>query len=167
MTKLRTSPRLKDFGYVGPFAYGLSLVTRARAARFTDLCVVQTVLDCLALSCARCGFSLHAYCFMPDHLHLLVSGQDGSSLPAFVRHFKQLSGHRYKREHGAQLWQISYYDHVLRRDEDLLAIASLHLGQSCACRPGSRQKRIPILGTEVRDGAGLKACSYDQKDRQS
>jgi len=123
MTKLRTSPRLKDFGYVGPFAYGLSLVTRARAARFTELCVVQTVLDCLALSCARCGFSLHAYCFMPDHLHLLVSGQDGSSLPAFVRHFKQLSGHRYKREHGAQLWQISYYDHVLRRDEDLLAIA--------------------------------------------
>jgi len=60
---------------------------------------------------------------MPDHLHLLVSGQDESSLPAFVRHFKQLSGHRYKREHGAQLWQISYYDHVLRRDEDLLAIA--------------------------------------------
>jgi putative transposase len=123
MTKLRTSPRLKDFGYVGPFAYGLSLVTRARAARFTDLCVVQAVLNCLALSCARYGFSLQAYCFMPDHLHLLVSGQDESSLPAFVRHFKQLSGHRYKREHGAQLWQISYYDHVLRRDEDLLAIA--------------------------------------------
>jgi len=123
MAKLRTSPRLKDFGYVGPFAYGLSLVTRARAARFTDLCVVQAVLNCLALSCARYGFSLQAYCFMPDHLHLLVSGQDESSLPAFVRHFKQLSGHRYKREHGAQLWQISYYDHVLRRDEDLLAIA--------------------------------------------
>ena len=123
MTKLRTSPRLKDFGYVGPFAYGLSLVTRARAARFTDSCIVQAVLDCLALSCARYGFSLHAYCFMPDHLHLLVSGRDESSLPAFVHHFKQLSGHRYKREHGAPLWQISYHDHVLRTDEDVLALA--------------------------------------------
>ena len=123
MTKLRTSPRLKDFGYVGPFAYGLSLVTRARAARFTDSCVVQAVLNCLALSCARYGFSLQAYCFMPDHLHLLVSGRDGSSLPDFVRHFKQLSGHRYRREHGSPLWQISYHDHVLRTDEDVLALA--------------------------------------------
>jgi len=60
---------------------------------------------------------------MPDHLHLLVSGQDDSSLPDFVRHFKQLSGHRYKREYGARLWQISYYDHVLRKDEDLMVAA--------------------------------------------
>ena len=57
---------------------------------------------------------------MPDHLHLLVSSEDNSSLKDFVRHFKQLSGYRYKREHGAQLWQISYHDHVLRHDEDLL-----------------------------------------------
>jgi putative transposase len=60
---------------------------------------------------------------MPDHCHLLVSGHDGSCLQDFVRHFKQLSGYRHKREHGAQLWQISYHDHVLRNDEDLLAVA--------------------------------------------
>ncbi|MGQ9572533.1 MAG: REP-associated tyrosine transposase [Dehalococcoidia bacterium] len=123
MAKLRTSPRLKDFDYVGPFAYSLSLVTRKRARTFTNPRVVQAVLDCLTLSCARYAFSLHAYCFMPDHLHLPVSGRDESSLLDFIRHFKQLSGHRYKREHGAQLWQISYHDHVLRRDEDLLAVA--------------------------------------------
>ncbi len=123
MAKLRTSPRLKGFDYVGPFGYSLCLVTRERASTFSNSCVVQAVLDCLTLSCARYGFSLHAYCFMPDHLHLLVSGQDDSSLTDFVRQFKQLSGHRYKREHGAPLWQISYYDHVLRRDEDLVTVA--------------------------------------------
>jgi putative transposase len=123
MAKLRTSPRLKGFDYVGPFGYSLTLATRGRAAAFSDPCVVQAVLECLALPCARYGFSLHAYCFMPDHLHLLLSGQDDSSLTDFVRHFKQLSGHRYKREHGAPLWQISYYDHVLRRHEDLLTVA--------------------------------------------
>lgn len=90
---------------------------------FSNPRAVQAVLECLTLPCARYGFSLHAYCFMPDHLHLLVSGQDDSSLTDFVRHFKQLSGHRFKREHGAPLWQISYYDHVLRRDEDLLTVA--------------------------------------------
>jgi putative transposase len=123
MAKLRTSPRLKSFDYVGPFAYSLSLVTRGRASVFTDHDIVDTTLHCLGRSCSRYGFSLHAYCFMPDHLHLLLSGQDNSSLADFVHHFKQVSGHRYKREHGAPLWQISYYDHVLRRDEDLLAVA--------------------------------------------
>jgi putative transposase len=123
MAKLRKSPRLKNFGYVGPFGYSLSLVTRGRAPTFSDARVVQAVSDCLALSCGRYGFSLQAYCFMPDHLHLLVSGQDDSSLTDFVHHFKQLSGHRYRREHGAPLWQISYHDHVLRTDEDLLALA--------------------------------------------
>jgi putative transposase len=123
MTKLRTSPRLKHFGYVGPFGYSLSLVTRGRAPVFTDRGMVDAALECLALSCGRYGFSLYAYCFMPDHLHLLVCGEEDSSLTDFMRHFKQLSGHQYKLEYGAQLWQISYYDHVLRKEEDLLPLA--------------------------------------------
>jgi putative transposase len=121
--KLRKSPRLAHFDYVGPFAYSLTLVTRDRAPVFTEPRIVDATLHRLARSCTRYGFSLHAYCFIPDHLHLLVSGDDGASLPDFARHFKQLSGHRYKREHGASLWQISYYDHILRRDEDLPTVA--------------------------------------------
>jgi putative transposase len=121
--KLRKSPRLAHFDYVGPFAYSLTLVTCDRARVFTEPRIVAAILHCLARSCTRYGFRQHAYCFMPDHLHLLVSGDDEACLPDFARHFKQLSGHRCKREHGAQLWQISYYDHVLRGDEDLPDIA--------------------------------------------
>ena len=120
--KLRKSPRLRDFDNVGPFAYSLTLVACDRAPVF-EQATVDATLGCLARSCHRYDFSLHAYCFMPDHLHVLVSGRGRSSLQAFVHHFKQLSGYRYKREHGAHLWQISYYDHVLRRDEDLQALA--------------------------------------------
>jgi putative transposase len=123
MTRFRKSPRLKHFDYVGPFAYSLTLVTRGRAAAFAERDVVDATLDCLGRSCARYGFFLHSYCFMPDHLHILLSGDDEAPLQDFVRHFKQLSGHRYKRKDGAQLWQISYYDHVLRGDEDLVTVA--------------------------------------------
>jgi putative transposase len=121
--KLRKSPRLAHFDYLGPFAYSLTLVARARAPLFAAPGTVDATLECLSRSCDRYAFSLHAYCLMPDHVHLLVSGNGDSSLSDFVRHFKQLSGYRYKREHGAQLWQISYHDHVLRTDEDLLAAA--------------------------------------------
>lgn len=66
-----------------------------------------------------------AYCFMPDHLHLLVRSVEEADLVAFVRLFKQLSGYDYRRSTGDQqvLWQTSYYDHVLRRGEDTLAVA--------------------------------------------
>ena len=66
---------------------------------------------------------LHAYCFMPNHVHLLVSGSADSQLGAFVRLFKQLSGYAAKQKLGAPMWQISYYDHVLRHEEDLAHVA--------------------------------------------
>ena len=40
-----------------------------------------------------------------------------------MRFFKQLSGHAYKRSTGQPLWQISYYDRVLRREEDMEDVA--------------------------------------------
>jgi putative transposase len=86
--------------------------------------VVKLCLDELEKACQRYGFSVLAFCFMPDHLHLLLGGEDGASLQNFVRHFKQVSGYSFKRQYGAALWQISYYDHVLRRDEDVRQVAT-------------------------------------------
>jgi len=43
-------------------------------------------------------------------------------MPAFIRTFKQKTGYAYRRRSSApdnKLWQAGYYDHVLRRDEDL------------------------------------------------
>ena len=116
MVRLRKSPRLRDFDYVGSFAYSLTIITRARAPAFAAKDAADATLDCLGRSCARYGFTLLAYCFMPDHLHVLLWGNGDLSLTDLVRHFKQLSGYRYKQEHGAHLWQISYHDHVLRTD---------------------------------------------------
>ncbi len=122
--KLRKSPRLRDFPYTGPFAYNLTFVTRGRLPIFKANEVVQPCLDALTTACQRHGIDTLAFCFMLDHLHLLLAGRDGSSLEDFVRYFKQISGYRFKRRHGADLWQISYYDHVLRRDEDVGQIAT-------------------------------------------
>lgn len=60
---------------------------------------------------------------MPDHAHLLVEVPEGVSLQAFVRHFKQLSGYALRRQVGFPVWQISYYDHILRDDEAMLDVA--------------------------------------------
>ena len=122
--RLRQSPRLRDFHYTGPFAYHLTLVTRGRLPIFKADDVVQSCLQAIEIACDRLGFDTLAFCFMPNHLHLLLAGRDGSSLRDFVRYFKQTSGYHFKRRHGTGLWQISYYDHVVRRDEDVGRIAT-------------------------------------------
>ena len=63
---------------------------------------------------------------MPDHLHLLlVATTEGSDLVAFMRLFKQLSGYSFQDSTGDNwaLWQKSYYDHVLRQEEDIRSVA--------------------------------------------
>jgi REP element-mobilizing transposase RayT len=76
----------------------------------------------LERACERHHFALEAYCFMPDHLHVLVSGSEESRLKSFVHLFKQL--YAAKKELGVPIWQISYYDHIVRREEDLEAVAN-------------------------------------------
>jgi putative transposase len=70
------------------------------------------------------NFEILAYCFMPDHIHLLVQGTaESSRLDRFMQRFKQLTGYHYKQRAGRQLWRRSYHDRVLRRDEDVHSAA--------------------------------------------
>ncbi len=117
-TPRRSSPRLPDFSYQGGHAYHLVLNTRHRFPRFRDGRLVASCLDSLAASASACEFEILAYCFMPSHLHMLIRGTEDASLTRFVQRFKQATGHRYP-----DLWQRSYYDHVLRDEEALEDVA--------------------------------------------
>ena len=64
-----------------------------------------------------------AFVFMPDHLHLLLLGSETSSLPRFMKRFKQETGYLFRQQRGEALWQKGYHDHVLRREEDLGDVA--------------------------------------------
>lgn len=122
-TRLRRSPRLKHFDYVGSLACSLTLVTRQHAPLFLRADLSDLCLDCLRRSSERYGVTVSAYCLMPDHAHLLVDVPEGISLEAFARHFKQLSAYALKQKTGFPIWQISYHDHILRNEESALDVA--------------------------------------------
>ena len=64
-----------------------------------------------------------AYCFMPDHLHLLAAGtSETSDARRFVDLGKQLSAYEYHQATGARLWQRLSWDRVLRADDDTAAV---------------------------------------------
>ena len=63
------------------------------------------------------GSMVYAWCIMPDHLHLLLRD---TNVIDFVRLFKgKLVPKAAMLKRDQQLWQRSFYDHGLRKDEDL------------------------------------------------
>jgi putative transposase len=54
---------------------------------------------------------------MPDHLHLLLEGNETLYLPGFMKLFKQKSSFSIKKQYDCILWKRGYYDHVLREEE--------------------------------------------------
>lgn len=111
-------PRLATFSYIGFHRYSLTFCTIARHRVLTSSAVVTPILSQILGVAEREGFALLAYCFMPDHLHLLVEGRrDDANLRRFVHAAKQQSAYEYARTTGRGLWQPSYYDHVLRDEE--------------------------------------------------
>ena len=117
-------PRLKSFDYTGFYRYFLTFCTADRHEAFRTREVVDPVLSQILRAAGDEGFAVVAYCFMPDHVHLLVEGQaENSHMPAFVRRAKQFSGFWYKQRTGHRLWQPSYFDHVLREEDDTMGVA--------------------------------------------
>jgi putative transposase len=112
------APRLKLFDYLGEYRYSLTLCTFNRERYFEDANTVRVTLAQIERSAQLEGFDVPAYCFMPDHLHLLVFGNSAESrLPRFIKTSKQLSGFVYRQRTGQTLWQRSGWDRVLRGEE--------------------------------------------------
>src|SRR5712692_7025208 len=95
------------------------------ASPFTNDPINQAVIDTLRTAQAQYSCMVYTYCLMPDHLHFLIAPQvDGASVLTFCDRFKGLTTRQswdYDR-HG-KLWQGRSYDHIVRAEEDLRAIA--------------------------------------------
>jgi len=112
-------PRIPGFSYIGLHRYSLTICTKERKQLFTNAETVEATLTTIRRSAAAHDFAVLAYCFMPDHLHLIVGGlTDSADLQKFVANWKQLSGFAHKQRTGEHLWQPSYFDHVLRDEEE-------------------------------------------------
>ena len=59
------------------------------------------------------------FVFMPDHLHLSVSGSGpGSDLLKLVAEFKQKTCFRIRKAGGSFAWQKDFYDRIIRDHEE-------------------------------------------------
>ncbi len=117
----RKPNRLPLSTYAEPLAVSLTLVAKERRTVFEAAPWTSACTRTLTQVAERRRVLVFAYCFMPDHLHLVVQITGDDSVVDFVKEFKQGTGYAFKRATGRSLWQKSYHDHFLRRDEDLVA----------------------------------------------
>ncbi|MHB8637857.1 MAG: REP-associated tyrosine transposase [Fimbriimonadaceae bacterium] len=116
--------RLPNERYVGELTVSFTLCVAARQRAFEVPDVVEALTPLLADSLQRYACVAPVYCFMPDHLHVLVRGATAeSSCKGAIDNFKGASGRWFAHSGFGARWQKDYHDHVIRSHEDWRAHA--------------------------------------------
>jgi valyl-tRNA synthetase len=68
-------------------------------------------------------YDLIAWCIMPNHVHVVVAPREGHVLPEILHSWKSCTAKEANRVLGrqGQFWQVEYYDHLIRDEEDFNA----------------------------------------------
>jgi REP element-mobilizing transposase RayT len=99
-----------------PVVYLVTVCCIGRRQLFVNAATVRVAVECLQRAAARHAWQVTHACFMPDHVHLLLSPmrEREQSLSAFVQAWKSCVSLRLKQ--GA-IWQREFHDRLLRSDE--------------------------------------------------
>lgn len=120
----RKPNRLPLASYQGARCYFVTICCRDRRPFFAREELARELALVLRDTCARHGFDIHAYCFMPDHFHgLLIGNGPSADLLLAVRNFKGAAATCARRLGISALWQKGFHDHVIRSEESLNRVA--------------------------------------------
>ena len=116
--------RLKNFSYRGYYRYFITIRSHNFKHHLVNDEIVSKLIEILKSTAEQKSFLVWAYCFMPDHVHLLIEGKNSNAdMKDFVALFKQTTAYWFKGIYGRRLWGANYYEHVLRNDEATKAVA--------------------------------------------
>ena len=109
------------------------------------------------------GFSILTYCFMPDHLHLIVQGLgDDSDCKAYIKAAKQFSGYYFKRAIGRRLWQRYGHERVIRDDMERALTIRYLLANPVKAGLVDHPAEYPFLGSQKYTiDELLQMCEYN------
>ncbi|MBI4721827.1 MAG: transposase [Candidatus Stahlbacteria bacterium] len=112
--------------------------------------IFDSMTDVLLETLSKNDCEAHIYLFMPDHCHLLIEGKtENSDLWQGIVDFKQRSGYwLYKQNYKAK-WQKDFYDHILRKNEDVTKQVNYILGNPVRKEMVDSWKDFPFKGSTI------------------
>lgn len=140
----RKPNRLKEYDYSQPGAYFVTICTRNREKLFwmehvgadiirpeTPVCALLSEYGKIAERAIRAipehysGVAADQYVVMPNHIHIIVriseTGGRMISAPTLSTVIGQLK-RSIAKQIGRPVWQRSFYDHIIRNDDDYRTI---------------------------------------------
>ena len=98
----------------------ITICTEGKTPLFQNKALTWAFLDQLKTDAESNGVSVFAYCFMPDHLHLVVTPGTRKDIVGFVGEYKgRTTRIAWKYGIKGKCWQTSFHDHFLRKEEDV------------------------------------------------
>jgi putative transposase len=110
-----------------------------RKAALNNRELVVSLIESLEAEANDAGILVYAYCFMPEHVHLLLSpegmspegmppegvpSERGKDVVQFVQAYKSKTTRLFWRMgNRGKLWQHGFYDHIVRQEENIKQVA--------------------------------------------
>ena len=134
---------------MGPHRYFLTFCTHHRRCYFVATAIVELTRTQILRAAVEQTFAVIAYCFTPDHLHLLVQGDaEGADLKQFIRMSKQYSAFYVARSLESQrLWQRFSFERVLRSNEETWSVAKYIVNNPVRAGLVSHPAEYPFWGS--------------------
>lgn len=136
--------------------YSLTFQVGKQRHLFVSVRAVAIVYGQIQRAAAENHLAIAAYCFMPDHVHLLVAALDrDANYPRFVARAKQYSGVAYARAFGGRrLWDRHMFHRQLAGDDDLRAVACYIISNPVRAGLVDRLEDYPFVGSDLYAVAG-------------
>ena len=105
--------------------YFITSITSNRIPFFEDLFIARELVKCMRSIHTEVDVTFLTWVIMPDHAHWLIQLKGECSLSKVINRLKGVSAFRINKLLGrrGKFWQENYFDHAIRKDEDLKSIA--------------------------------------------
>ena len=128
----------------------ITICTRKKRPLFADKDIANSVKQQILNLSRLKQVKIYAYVIMPDHIHLLVSLGVWATPGDYLRNIKgNLSTFLRKKFDLRNIWQKGFYDHVMRKDEDLNSTVEYILNNPVRSGKVSHWSNYPWCGSDV------------------
>jgi putative transposase len=148
----RKKIRLDSSFYLEPaLICSITICTQRNKSVFHRIEFGQACIEILIENSERKEIPVYAFCFMPDHVHLLLSASLLCSIPSFVGGFKSSCARAGWVHFGLEksFWQKRYYDHFLRKEENIKEVTYYILNNPLRRGLGNDWRDYPLSGSLV------------------
>ena len=145
-----TNLRDRHYSYVGRRYYSLTWSCFEGQRLFTERDRVDLVRRNFLRASAETKVSNIAYCFMADHVHQVVRGDEiDSDAQAFIYKAKKYSGYYFKKAFHERLWARKGFNRVLMPGDDPCTAVKYVLGNPVKAGLVTRIEDYPFSGSET------------------